>query len=175
MTRLLLVRHAMPAVEPDVPAGRWRLTEDGRAAARALRPSVPAGARFVASDERKAIETLVEMSGGAPVAADPDLREAGRPDGWDADYRSRARSYLLGEPLAGWEPRERVAARFARAVDRHARTGPLVIGTHGLAATIWLAVVAGVDPVPFWERLRFPDVVHVDVPRGGNARISPAH
>jgi len=34
--RLYLIRHAMPVLEPDVPAERWRLGEEGRAAARAL-------------------------------------------------------------------------------------------------------------------------------------------
>ena len=69
----------------------------------------------------------------------------------------------------GWEPHEQVAARFDAAVSRHAKLAaarnlPLVIGTHGLAPTVWLAHrrLLG-DPAQFWEDLRFPDLIEVDL------------
>ena len=55
---LLIVRHAMPVPSPDVPADEWRLSGEGRAAARGLMSRLPRGARMVSSDEHKAWETL---------------------------------------------------------------------------------------------------------------------
>lgn len=52
MTSLILVRHAMPELRPDVPAERWQLGDEGRAAARALADALHLGpAHYVASDE----------------------------------------------------------------------------------------------------------------------------
>ncbi len=51
-TRLVLIRHAMPDVRPDVPAREWHLGEDGRMAARNLSDLVPARAHLVASNEQ---------------------------------------------------------------------------------------------------------------------------
>ncbi|MEV6695476.1 hypothetical protein AB0M35_28815 [Micromonospora sp. NPDC051196] len=105
-SRLVLVRHAMPVVEPAVPAERWRLGPAGRAA---------------------------------------------------------ARSYLKGACLQGWEAQDQVVHRFDEAVIRHAAAAAglgrtLVVGTHGMALTMWLASrdLLGPDPIPFWATLRFP-------------------
>jgi hypothetical protein len=82
--RLVLVRHAMPEIDPTVPAHRWRLGADGRAAARTPGPLLPAGAY--------------------PV-----------------------------------------------------------VGTHGMAMTVWLATRVDLDPAEFWAALRFPDMIEVDL------------
>lgn len=54
----ILVRHAMPELDPQVPPEEWLLGERGRAAARHLAGVLPAGAYLVASQEPKAVETL---------------------------------------------------------------------------------------------------------------------
>jgi broad specificity phosphatase PhoE len=98
---LILVRPAMPAVDPAVPAHRRRLDADGLAAARRL--------------------------------------------------------------LEG-------------AVARHAALAAgrtLVIGSHGMAMTVWLAARTGLDPGPFWARLRFPDMIDVDLGAGVARRRTP--
>ena len=133
----------MPAVQRDVAAQQWELDEEGRAAARALYFVVARPAYYVASDEPKALQTLEEMSAGQSVVPEPAFREVRRPHRWSDDYRRQARAYLDGVELADWEPADRVAARFGAAVQRHAGTAAtrqrlLVIGTHGLAPTVWL-------------------------------------
>jgi broad specificity phosphatase PhoE len=177
--RIVLVRHAMPAVLPGVPAELWELGKDGRAAARALATAVPLPAYFAASDEPKALQTLQEMAGGELVIAEPGFREVRRPSGWSHDYRDLARAYVQGASHEGWEPHAEVAARFERAVARHARAAArrrqlLVVGTHGLAATVWLAsrMLALPDPGTFWAGLQFPDLIEVDL-RAGPARRRP--
>jgi broad specificity phosphatase PhoE len=168
--RLVLVRHAMPELVPDVPAERWHLGPGGRSAARALRRSMPGPAYFVASDEPKAVETLEELAGGHDVAVEPGFAEVHRPHLWTDDYRATARAYVEGVRHDGWEPHDEVFARFESAVVRHAGLATaqgriLVVGTHGLAPTVWLSRHIRLEPSPaqFWADLRFPDIVDVDL------------
>ncbi len=170
LTRLVLVRHAMPVVEPAVSSELWQLGNEGRSAAKALRPRLAQPAYLVASDEPKAIQTLQELASRLDVATDPGFREVRRPHAWSADYASLARAYVEGLRHDGWEDHADVVGRFAAAVARHAtiaaaRRHPLVIGTHGLAPTVWLASIMPLDPSPatFWERLTFPDLIDVDL------------
>lgn len=88
----------------------------------------------------------------------------------ESDYRSIARSYVQGKCPEGWELREQVVDRFDAAVARHATQAAaagvrLVVGTHGMAATVWLAEQVNLlpDPAGFWEALRFPDAIQVNL------------
>jgi broad specificity phosphatase PhoE len=168
--RLILVRHAMPAVQPKVPAERWELDEQGRASSRALSVAVTEPAYYVASDEPKALQTLQEMSVGSEVVSEPAFREVRRPYRWSDDYRRHARAYVEGIRQEDWEPYHQLVARFSAAVRRHANIAAarhqlLVVGTHGLAATVWLAAVVPLRPTPaaFWVSLPFPDLIDVDL------------
>jgi broad specificity phosphatase PhoE len=177
--RLILVRHAMPELDPAVPAEHWRLGPEGRAAARSLRPLFTEPAYYVASDEPKAMETLQEIAGFPEVTTDPGFGEVRRPHVWsdDHDYRAAARAYVEGVCHPGWEPHAQVVNRFDAAVARHAALASasnriLVIGTHGLAPTVWLASRVPLDPDParFWAALRFPDVIDFDLAGCGVSR-----
>jgi 2,3-bisphosphoglycerate-dependent phosphoglycerate mutase len=148
---VILVRHAMPELDPAVPHHDWHLGEAGRAAARELAAHLSRDARVVSSDEPKARETAEEL--GLPVRLDARLREVSRPAVWRDDYRALARRYVGGESLPGWEPHDAVIARF-----RAAATADIVV-THGLAMTLFLGQDAA-----FWEELRFPDAWRVSPP-----------
>jgi hypothetical protein len=168
--RLVLVRHAMPAVQPAVSADRWELDDRGRADSHALSAAVTEPAYYVASDEPKALQTLQAMSAGQEIIPEPDFREVGRPHRWSADYRQHARAYVDGIGQEDWEPHDQVVARFGVAVQHHAKRAAarqqlLVVGTHGLALTVWLAAVVPLRPTPaaFWASLTFPDVIDVDL------------
>jgi len=175
--RLVLVRHAMPELDPAVPSTWRRLGEAGRAAARALRPLLPGSAYHVASDEPKAVQTLRELAGHHDVATDPGFAEVHHRYVWAADhgYRALAYAYLEGVCHEGWEPHALVAARFDAAVVRHAAAAGdrmLVVGTHGLAPTVWLASRMRVEPSParFWAALRWPELIDVALTAGTASR-----
>jgi broad specificity phosphatase PhoE len=168
---LILIRHAMPEIDPQTPSKLWHLGDQGRTAARALRPQLTQPAYYVASTEPKAVETLQEITGDLNVSTDPGFAEVHRPHRWsdDHDYRTAARAYLEGARHDGWEPHQEVIDRFDAAAARHAVLAAacnqtLIIGTHGIAATIWLASKYSLRPSParFWEALRFPDIIDVD-------------
>lgn len=178
--RLVLVRHAMPEVRPDIPAPHWHLGEDGRLAARRLRHVLPAHAYLVASDEPKAVETLAEASGRSDVLVDADFGEVRRPNAPSGQiHRALAAAYLRGAAHAGWEAHSAVVRRFHAAVLQHlaiASAGgkAVVVGTHGMAMTMWLfaRVRSGGDRVAFWTALTFPDVVVVVGPDRRNYQRS---
>lgn len=175
-TMLILVRHAEPVASPGMPSRDWPLTEAGIEASARLCNGLPDGALLASSDELKAWMTL----GGSPdVVRDPRFGEVRRPDEpWTDDFRSRRRNYVEGELLPGWEPREAVAARFDEAVLAHstaAASRGLVIASHGMSITIWLIsrrLVATEEAGPFWEGLRFPDALAVDLRASEWRRLS---
>jgi broad specificity phosphatase PhoE len=154
MARLYLVRHALVAPRADVPAPEWELTREGRAAAEELAARLPPVARVVSSPEPKAADTAapIARASGVEVELDARLREVERPTGLHDDYAERVRRYLGGEPLDGWESRERARARVAAALD--GVEGVAV--SHGLAIALYLGY--GFDE---WRALRLPDVVEV--------------
>jgi broad specificity phosphatase PhoE len=161
--KVLLVRHAMPAASAQVAPRDWPLSAEGLAAARHLR--LPPGALLVASDEPKAEQTLRAASPGADVLIDAGFGEVRRPGEWVDDHREWARAYVEGARHPGWEPHDQVVTRFQAAIARHATPGrPLIVGTHGMAATLWLATRRPeIDPGSFWAALRFPDLIEVTV------------
>ncbi|UUN27658.1 hypothetical protein [Streptomyces sp. FIT100] len=66
-----------------------------------------------------------------------------------------------------------MVARFDAAVSHHARIAAarcqtLVVGTHGLAPTVWLASRLCLHPTPeaFWAGVAFPDLIDVDLGAG---------
>jgi broad specificity phosphatase PhoE len=153
----------MPAADPSVPPRAWPLSEEGRAAAAALR--LPHHAYLVASDEPKAWQTLEPAGSVLRDARFGEVRREGEP--WDGPYRELRRSYVDGADHPGWERRADVARRFDDAVNDHlvrAQGRPVVIGSHGMAITVWLTARTGLTaPGDVWAALRFPDVIGVDL------------
>ena len=68
-------------------------------------------------------------------------------------------SYLKGEAVHGWEPRDDVGARLAvLETDFSSLETDLIIVSHGLLLTIWLDRRIGLeDPYWFWSNLQMPD------------------
>ncbi|BCJ37952.1 hypothetical protein Athai_54550 [Actinocatenispora thailandica] len=166
---IYLVRHAQPMVRRKVAPDRWQLTADGRSAAARLAGRLPWDPYLVASGEPKAIQTLQCAYPGRAVDVDPRFGEVRRAEPVDDGYAERRRRYVSGLLLPGWELASAVAARFAAAVTDHlgrADGRPLVIGTHGMALTVWLAALLPAaltaGPAEFWAALALPDVLAVD-------------
>jgi broad specificity phosphatase PhoE len=95
------------------------------------------------------------------------LNEVSRDEPFHGDFRARRRAYINGTDHPGWEPHQQVAKRFEAGINFwHPRADPrpLVIATHGMAMTLWLAAVMDIaDPASFWAELRLPDVLEVNL------------
>ena len=164
---IVLVRHAMPLIDPATDPATWPLSPAGEAAARAAGHLIPTGAVLVSSDEPKAYQTLTAATGG-PVIAEPGLREVTRPLE-PYDFATARLAYVAGDPPPDWEPPATVVARIDAAIARHqVQERDLVLAGHGMAFTTWLAAHGLIaDPRAFWRDLRLPDVLAID---GGRVR-----
>ena len=126
-----------------VPSSEWRLSAEGRTAARALSLR---GAAAVTSPEPKAVQTA-ELA-GLDARVDERLREVARP--WSDDYVADVRRWFDGEQLPGWERREDALGRLRAALDGFAG----VAVSHGLAISLYAAL-----SFDEWRALPFPAVV----------------
>jgi broad specificity phosphatase PhoE len=152
---LWLVRHATVELRLDEPARTWPLTEEGRAAAAELARRLPPLERVLSSPEPKATATAepIARAAGVEIEVDVRLREVGRagnlPD-YEA-HRAAVRRYLAGEPVEGWEPRERALARVRAAVDGVDDTA---VVSHGMLLSLLLGY-----SFEQWGRIALPDVI----------------
>lgn len=171
MATIILVRHAMPHQDPHTPPKCWSLDSVGLQAAADLARQLPTtDYRVVSSTEPKAFQTAEAIGAvrGGAVTVDERLVEVGRPQTWVPNHPQLAAAYAAGAVHEGWEEHESVIERFDAAVDAHlaaAQGRRLVVATHGMALTCWVAARIGLDdPVGFWRGLSFPDLVKVRLP-----------
>lgn len=173
----MLVRHAMPIVFPDQPAGSWRLGAEGRAQVSDLvitialhRPDL-----IATSTEPKAIDTggiiaaelhlecsivvgFHEQGGDSvPFIDDPD------------EFRKTVKRHfeLADRAILGSESSDVAARRIRTALDLvsmrfpEARL-PLIV-SHGRVMAAFLGDLTGQDPCDIWKELTFPDLIRVDL------------
>ena len=176
MRRLVLVRHAMPEMEPDKPASSWGLGEVGRhrsgllaARLRGFNPQV-----IWTSAEPKAVETaeIVARAFGVPACTAVGLEEHDRrnvPFFETRDEFERAVAHFFREPdrlVLGAETAEQALARFTCTIDQIVSAGHAdsVVITHGTVMTLYAARVAGVRQMCFWRRLGLPSFVVMTLP-----------
>jgi broad specificity phosphatase PhoE len=171
---LILVKHAMPDIDPAVPSREWRLSDDGRAScerlAEHLAPSSPV--LVVSSAEPKAIQTgqLAALHLGIPFTIAEGLHEndrTGFPFLKSPRFEQRFAEYFANpdEVVIGQETAEAAFVRFSTAVarvERNAPAGTLVIVAHGTVISLLVGQLAGLDPFALWQQLGLPSYVVFD-------------
>lgn len=186
MRRLILVRHAAPLKQPNIPARDWPLSSAGQAdavrLAELLAPYAPAA--IIASDELKARQTAQPLADrlGLPVSVAPGLHEHERRS---ADYLDDATfqatmARLFAEPdtlVFGEETANQALARFSQAVGDalapHAQTsGDFAIFTHGTVLALFVAAHSDHNAMTFWYHLNLPAWVVFTLP---NFTLLEAH
>lgn len=173
---LILIKHAMPALEPGVPSRDWPLSDVGRTRCIPLAPRLAAYTPTIiaASAEPKATETgrIVAKRLAAPIEIVAELHENDRTSlGWlDSDALEARIARFFAEPdhrIMGNETANEAEARFATAVadvcTRHPH-GNVIIVAHGTVITLFVARHAGREPFPFWKRLSLPSFVALSLP-----------
>jgi broad specificity phosphatase PhoE len=175
---IILVRHAMPEVEQGVASKLWGLSEASREDCVLLAHALPQGISAIwSSNERKARETadVLALRLGLPVQVNSRFAEVDRPAVWDRNYQEVAAGYLAGASEPGWEPRDDVLARFSAGIA-HARTsaaGTIVVVSHGMALSLWVASIAPIEIISWWRALALPDAWAVDVDAGEVSPVRP--
>ncbi len=185
--QLILVKHAMPEIEPGVRASAWTLSEAGRSACGPLATRLAkfSPRRVVTSVEPKAAETgtLTAAALGLTVTTAPGLHEL---DQGDTLFLATARWNALVESSFA-QPEERICGleravdasdRFAAAVeavlDQHPAGGTVIVA-HGRVISLFVARTNAIDPFVLWGQLGLPSFVVLDLPsfalRSGVERV----
>ena len=177
MVDLLLVRHAEPRVDGEALAAEWPLTERGRECASALAHTLAARSEITdvwSSPECKALETAALTVSGVTAAVWNELAEVGRPWNPNADkHNVAACEYLTGRDVDGWEPHARVLHRLQTIERALPTTGCVVVVSHGVLLTTWLAHAVGLEePARFWRDMMLPDAWAEDLATRVVARVA---
>lgn len=174
MPKLYLIKHALPELDPTVPAPEWHLGERGRARSDLLANTLAAYPLdvIVSSIEPKAIETaqIVARRLGKPFEIGEELHEHDRRnvsfmpleqlEARVAEFFAKPNELVLGNETAN-----AAHARFANAIDRVLEKYPeknIAVVAHGTVISLF---VAHTHPMPFefWKRLGLPSIVVLNV------------
>lgn len=176
MRKLILIKHARPHVEEEIPSRDWHLSETGRAAceplAERIRPLSPT--IVVTSDEPKASETgsLVAARLGVPTEIAPGLHEHDRtnvPLLRSRDFISMMALFFRDRDrlVLGRETADQALRRIETAIDaalaRHPE-GNLAVVTHGTVLALFAASRAAGDAFHLWRNLDQPSMIVFELP-----------
>jgi broad specificity phosphatase PhoE len=168
MRTLILIKHSLPQIEPDVPAHRWQLSDEGRARCKPLADALAPYAPSVifCSREPKARET-------ARVVADQLAIECHSADSLHEHDRSnvpllpqlefeRLVRRLFQNPnqlVFGRETAQQALQRFSQAVDHVLQTSQgtcAAIVSHGTVISLLAGERTGCEPFDLWRQLELP-------------------
>jgi len=174
MAKLVLVKHAPPAITPSVASPRWVLSAEGRDRCDWLASQLGdlGVTQLYASLEPKALETaaLVAVHLELDVRPRRDLHENDRTGlGFPAMEDLRA---LIGrffeDPanlVMGRETAEAAGARFevaVRALLGEAGEQTVAVITHGTVLTTLVTRYNRIEPFAFWDSLTVPSCAPLD-------------
>ena len=164
MSQLLLVRHAQPEIQPDVPSNRWALNEQGRQQAvhtaeqlRAYRPEI-----IITSEEPKAAETgqIIADALDLSCRSAPGLHEhdrTGVPYFDDtAEFETAVKRFFErpDKRVFGGESAADTKQRFVGAVQEVLTAYPtqtVAIVAHGTVNTLFTQAFNPVSPFELWQ------------------------
>ena len=176
MRRLIFVRHATSAQNPDAPAREWPLSPAGLADAERLAellvPYAPVA--VIASEELKTQQTAQPLADRLGLSVDvlPGLHEHERRTvrfmGHEEFQATMRRFFAEPETIVfGEETAQQALARFTHAVDdalARYPAGDIAIVTHGTVLSLFAAAHGAGDPMTFWWHLNMPAWVVFSVP-----------
>jgi broad specificity phosphatase PhoE len=174
--KLILIKHAPPAIVPGTPPEQWKLSENGRALciplAEAIAPHQPTV--IVSSEEPKAAETaqLVAERLGIPWRTAPGLHEHDRsnvPHMRTGEFISAMELFFRrpNELVLGKETAAEAKRRFATAVSNIAAIEPdgnVAIVSHGTVIALLLEQDGQTPPFQIWRAMGLPSLAVLALP-----------
>ena len=180
MAQLILIKHSVPEINPDVPPNQWPLSDLGRLRSeklaeklRAYRPDL-----IISSLEPKAVETgrIIAAILGTPFETAQDLHEHDRSS--NSSYTTQARferqvaqffknpdKLIFGRETAN-EAYFRYKTALASLIDNFSGD-TLAVVSHGTVMALFIAHANKFDPFPFWKQLGLPSFVVLSLPEFG--------
>jgi broad specificity phosphatase PhoE len=155
VSRLFLIRHSLPEVDPAVEPSRWGLGDEGRRRAGLLAARLPSIRALFSSEERRALETATIVGAAlnlAPVVR-PGLHEHERSSaGWleNGDFRTAVYDFFATpvDFVFGSESADEAYDRIDSTVGglmAVAQDDIAVVG-HGTVIALYVGRAVGVAP-----------------------------
>ena len=176
MRKLILIKHAKPQVEEDVPSHEWELSAEGRESCRAL---VPLVGRYeprviVTSDEPKAIQTgaIVAEALGISTRIGESVYEHDRTNVPMMGSREFISTMALfykerGRLVLGRETAEEALERFEGAVKgllEEEPAGNVAVVTHGTVLALFGEAHGAGDGFSLWRKMGLPSMAVFSAP-----------
>lgn len=174
---LILIKHAMPQVNPERSSIEWELGEDGINGSKALGEKLKAHniTRIITSHEPKAIQTGTTAAQvlDVPCIARDNLHEHDRRGVpfYDKETFHKTVERFFDEPdqlIFGRETADAARLRFDAAVKAVLAEFPedrLAIVAHGTVITLFAAAYnRQIKPFDFWKQLDLPSMVVLSQP-----------
>jgi broad specificity phosphatase PhoE len=179
MSKLILIKHSLPLIDPDEPAAEWGLSAEGiRRCARladALAAYVPAV--LVSSPEPKAHATATHLAEclNLSVTTVAGLEEQHRrtaPFLTDAAFHATMQSFFANpdELVFGEETATAAYTRFAAALEpllEHYPQDNLLVVAHGTVISLYVSWRTHGDAFALWRQLGLPSFIVLDRASGG--------
>jgi broad specificity phosphatase PhoE len=176
MRKLILIKHASPQVQADLPPERWPLSDEGKAKCALLAEQVAAysPAVVVSSDEMKAEESarVIAERLGVPHHVAADLHEHDRsnvPHLRSAEFISLM-ELLFRRPsdlVLGKETAVAALSRFESALDEvlmEHREGNVAIVSHGTVIALLLEKLGKRRGFDVWRAMKLPSFAVLSLP-----------
>lgn len=178
MRKLILVRHSISKIEPEIPPHHWGLTEQGKALCLLLadKLSIHQPELIITSEETKARQTgeLIAATLKIPCQTGKDIHEHRRQGGKIATREEFVSlvSDLFAQPdrlVFGLETGTEALARFSSALEKVMEDNPqdcLAVISHGTVMAMYYGMITGEDPFTFWQGLGLPAFYVLQWPGG---------
>jgi broad specificity phosphatase PhoE len=180
---LVLIKHSLPEIIPNVPASEWKLSETGRIRCKALAEKiVPYSPDMVISSvEPKAVETaqIIAKHISKTFHTFEGLHEHNR-TGVDFVSKEQLEAsvnafFKFPEKLVfGNETALQAHERFSKAItslENEYQNQNLAVVAHGTVITLFVAKAVGLEPFSFWKKLSLPSFVVFSLPQLELVRI----
>ena len=176
MSKLILIKHSLPEINPNIPASQWHLSELGRRRSELLADKLNEYALDVimSSVEPKASETAQIMAHRLhkPFEIAEGLHEHERnrvPFGTVEQFEKSVADFFVrpSELVFGEETADAARNRFSNAIARVIEKFPrqtIAIVAHGTVITLYVSCLANLEPFIFWKRLGLPSMIVLSLP-----------
>ncbi len=176
MYKLILVKHSLPEILPEIPASEWHLSAEGRQRCHVLGDELAGHAPdlIFSSQEPKAEETaqIIAQQLVKPLFIVPGLHEHERKAVQftnEEQFEVSVKEFFEQPDVLvfGEETAAQSLNRFSSATDElisQNRDQNLVIVSHGTVITLFVANNCGIEPFPFRSRLDLPSFVVLSLP-----------
>jgi broad specificity phosphatase PhoE len=173
MPRLILIKHALPIIDPQAPSKTWLLSEEGQNTtttfARTLKDYQPR--HIFSSPEPKALETALTIANvfHIPFEIVNDLHEHHRAnEPYDHDrttFINKIKAFFENpnQLVYGEETAEQARTRFhvgLLSAWRKHREENIAVVSHGTVISLFVAhLIPTINPLELWNCLKMPDAV----------------